>query len=79
MYKKTDMGYFMKYQEIQNISYFDFNNWAYFTNERENAAKDYENNVGSFRALLKYIVSLKNISLESSRKVISLRMFIYKE
>ena len=62
--------------DIEQLPYFGFNNWAYFTNEKEFALKFYENNKNSFKNLIKYIVSLKSVSLESTRKVINLRMFI---
>ena len=62
--------------DIEKIPYFGFNNLAYFTNDKENFEKVYENNAKSFGSLLKYIFSLKRISLESSKKVIQYRMHI---
>jgi len=62
--------------DIDNLPYFGFNNLAYFTNDKESFEKAYENNTKSFGSLLKYIFSLKRISLESTKKVINHRMHI---
>lgn len=45
--------------DIEKLHYFAFNNKAYFSNDRK-----------TFIKLLKYIFSLKRISLESTKKVI---------
>ena len=62
--------------DIEKIPYFAFNNMAYFTSDRDEVEKIYENNTKNFGSLLKYIFSLKRISLESTKKVINNRMHI---
>ena len=58
------------------MPYFAFNNMAYFTSDRDEVEKIYENNKKNFGSLLKKIFSLKRISLESTKKVINDRMHI---
>lgn len=58
------------------MPYFAFNNMAYFTSDRDEVEKIYENNKKNFGSLLKKIFSLKRISLESTKKVINNRMHI---
>ena len=62
--------------DIEKIPHFAFNNMAYFTSDREEVEKIYENNTKNFGSLLKQIFSLKRISLESTKKVINNRMHI---
>lgn len=62
--------------DIENLPYFAFNNMAYFTSDRDEVQKIYENNTKNFGSLLKKIFSLKRISLESTKKVINNRMHI---
>ena len=62
--------------EVDKLPYFGFNNMAYFTSDKESVEKIYENNTKNFGRLLKYIFSLKRISLESSKQVITNRMHI---
>lgn len=62
--------------DIENLPYFPFNNKAYFTDNKEGFKKIYQNNTKNFGILLKYIFSLKRISLESSKQVINSRMLI---
>lgn len=62
--------------DVDKLPYFAFNNMAYFTDDRESFEKIYENNTKNFGSLLKYIFSLKRISLESTKKVINNRMHI---
>jgi len=62
--------------DIEKIPYFAFNNMAYFTSDRDEVEKIYENNTKNFGSLLKKIFSLKRISLESTKKVINNRMHI---
>ena len=59
---------------IEEIPYFGFNNTAYFSSDKKTVEAIYENNTKNFGSLLKYIFSLKRISLESSRKVINDRL-----
>jgi GTP-binding protein EngB required for normal cell division len=54
---------------IDNLPYFKFNNNAYLTNDKELAETFYEKNTQNFEKLLKHVFSLKQISLESTRKV----------
>ena len=61
---------------IEEIPYFGFNNTAYFSSDKKTVEAIYENNTKNFGSLLKYIFSLKRISLESSRKVINDRLHI---
>lgn len=49
--------------EVDKLPYFGFNNMAYFTSDKESVEKIYENNTKNFGRLLKYIFSLKRISL----------------
>jgi GTP-binding protein EngB required for normal cell division len=62
--------------DIDKLPHFGFNNLAYFTSDKESFNKAYENNTKNFAQLLKYIFSLKRISLESTREVINSRMHI---
>ena len=62
--------------DIEDLPYFAFNNKAYFTDDKDGFNKVYENNTKNFGSLLKYIFSLKRISLESSKQVINSRMHI---
>lgn len=62
--------------DVSKLPYFAFNNMAYFTNDKESVEKIYENNTKNFGSLLKYIFTLKSVSLESSRQVINNRMHI---
>ena len=61
---------------IDNLPYFSFNNRAYFTNDREYFYKVYENNTNSFSKFFEYISTLKNVSLENTKKVIKYRIKI---
>lgn len=56
--------------DIEKLQYFAFNNKAYFSNDRKTFSTAYENNTKNFGKLLKYIFSLRRISLESTKKVI---------
>lgn len=62
--------------DIEKMPYFAFNNMAYFSSDRDEVEKIYENNTKNFGSLLKKIFSLKRISLESTKKVINNRMHI---
>lgn len=59
---------------IDNLKYFVFNNAAYFSDDRDNYRNAYDNNMISFGKLLKYIFSLKRISLESTKKLLQIEL-----
>ena len=58
------------------MPYFAFNSIAYFSGDKDQYEKIYENNIKNFGNLLEYIFSLKRISLESTKKVINNRIHI---
>ena len=74
---KSKEGIFYKILgNIDQLPYFAFNSIAYFSGDKDEYKKIYENNTKNFGSLLKYIFSLKRISLESTRKVINNRIHI---
>ena len=56
--------------------YFTFNNFAYFSNNKNEIKYIYKANTKNFSNFFKYISSIKKISLESTKKVIIERMTI---
>ena len=67
-----------KCELIENIPHFTFNNLAYFSDDRDYFRIQYEKNKINFGNFCKYILSLKSISLEKTRKVMYLRGYIKK-
>ena len=55
---------------IKDIPYFAFNNKAYFSNERDIFKITYHKNQINFGKLIKYIFSLRSITLEKTREVL---------
>ena len=74
--KNKDGPFYKILGDIDKLPWFGFNNSAYFTSDRKTVEAIYENNTKNFGSLLKYIFSLKRISLESSKKVINDRLHI---
>ena len=65
---KCKNGYFYQILgDIEQYPYFKFNNYAYFTSDVDLTGYLYERNKKSFRNLLKYIISLKTVSLKYSK------------
>ena len=74
---KNKEGIFYKILgNIDDLPFFAFNSIAYFSGDKDQYEKIYENNTKNFGSLLKYIFSLKRISLESTKKVINNRVHI---
>jgi hypothetical protein len=61
---------------INELTYFEFINKAYFSNDKEAFSKIFENYAKNYGKLLKYVFILKQISLESSKQVIKNRFDI---
>jgi len=74
---KSKDGIFYKILgNIDELPFFAFNSIAYFSGDKDQYEKIYENNTKNFGSLLKHIFSLRRISLESTKKVINNRMLI---
>ena len=61
---------------INELPHFEFNNKAYFTKDKEGFERTFDYNAKNFGKLLKYVFTLKQISLESSKEVIKKRFEI---
>ena len=61
---------------IKDLPHFEFNNKAYFSTDIEKFSDTYDINTKNFGKLLKHVFQLKQISLESSRKVIKNKFYI---
>ena len=74
--KNKDGIFYKILGNIDDLPFFAFNSIAYFSGDKDQYEKIYENNTKNFGSLLKYIFSLKRISLESTKKVINNRVHI---
>lgn len=61
---------------IDDFPYFAFNNMAFFSKDINSFGNSYQNNINNFKNFLKYISNLSPISLESTKKVINMRIQI---
>jgi len=71
--KNKDAPFYKILGDIEDIPYFAFNNQAYFSNERDTFKIPFEKNQINFGKLIKYIFSLRSITLEKTREVIKNR------
>lgn len=68
--KNKDGSVFKILGSIEDIPYFAFNNKFYFNNERDIFKITYQKNQINFGKFIKYIFSLRRITLEKTREVI---------
>ena len=73
---KDKNGIFYNLIGNDKFHYFTFNNFAYFSNNKNEIKYIYNFNTKNFSNFFNYISSIKKISLESTKKVIKERMFI---
>ena len=73
---KDKNGIFYNLIGNDKFHYFTFNNFAYFSNNKNEIKYIYNANTKNFSNFFEYISSIKKISLESTKKVIKERMFI---
>ena len=70
--KNKDAPFYKILGDIENLPYFAFNNQAYFSNERDTFKIPFEKNQINFGKLIKYIFSLRSMTLEKTREVIKI-------
>jgi len=73
---KDKNGIFYNLIGNDKFHYFTFNNFAYFSNNKNEIKYIYNANTKNFSNFFEYISSIKKISLESTKKVIIERMTI---
>ena len=73
---KDKNGIFYNLIGNDKFHYFTFNNFAYFSNNKNEIKYIYNFNTKNFSNFFNYISSIKKISLESTKKVIKERMII---
>ena len=71
----------LKYQEdffnfLNELPHFEFDNKAHFFRDKEGFSEIFENNAENYDKLLKYVFTLKPISLESTKEVVKNRFDI---
>jgi len=71
----------LKYQEdffnfLNELPHFEFNNKAHFFRDKEGFSEIFENNAKNYDKLLKYVFTLKPISLELTKEVVKNRFDI---
>lgn len=64
---------------IDDFPYFAFNNKAFFSKDINSFGNSYQNNIDNFKNFFKYISNLRPISLESTKKVVNMRIKIEEE
>jgi hypothetical protein len=72
-YLKNEKHFFKFLDDINELSHFEFNNRAYFSYNKEEFSNIFEKNTKNYNKLLKYVFTLKQISLKSSQEVVKNR------
>ena len=72
-YLKNEKHFFKFLGDINELSHFEFNNRAYFSYNKEEFSNIFEKNTKNYNKLLKYVFTLKQISLKSSQEVVKNR------